>query len=273
VSGAASDTFGLREGTPVAIGASDAIAQMIATGTFARSSAFVFSGTSSIVGAAVEDVSARIPGLFNVPTSCAPLPLLYGPTQSGGAALAWVARLLGCDVDDVLALASHSASNFPVFAPYLSGERAPLWDLDVRALFLGVAEEHGRAEIAMAVVAGVFLAARHVLSLIEDTTGQTLNDVEVVGRGVNNAHWEDIARRTLGLTLRFHDDPDMSARGAAMLALALNDTSVLEASRLLAAPSRLVQPRLEDAGIATELLARYRLASEQSVQWRRDAAR
>ena len=268
VNTAAATRFGLREGTPVTVGASDAIAEMIAAGSFARSSAFVFSGTSSIVGTTVKDSHVRVAGLFSVPTSCVPSPLLYGPTNSGGAALNWAAKLLGCDVDELMALAATAGSNWPTFVPYLAGERAPLWDLDVRAVFVGIDERHGRAEMAMSVIMGVFLASRHVLAVIEEATRETLHEVEIVGRGVRNAHWEAMARRALGLTLRFHDDADMSARGAAMLALSLDGTSVVEASRRLGAPSRLVPVEAEGVEAARLLLEDYQRASHYSVEWR-----
>ena len=269
VSDAASQRFGLRRGTPVAVGASDALSEMIAAGSFARNSAFVFSGTSSIVGTTVEDNHVRVAGLFNVPTSCAPLPLLYGPTNSGGAALMWAANLLSCDVDELLALATGAGPSWPTFVPYLSGERTPWWDLDVRALFLGVDERHGRPEMAMSVVMGVFLAARHVLALIEEATGDALRDVEVVSRGVQNPQWEALARRALGTTLRLHDDADMSARGAAMLALALNGTPVVQASRRLSAQHRVVEPTSEELESARGLLDDYQRASHYSLEWRR----
>ena len=269
VQAAASEFFGLRSGTPVAVGASDALAQMIAAGSFARSSAFVFSGTSSIVGTTVDDDRLHVAGLFNVPNSCAPLPILYGPTNSGGAALLWASTLLSCDVNGLLELAATAGTSWPTFVPYLSGERAPLWDLDVRALFVGVDERHGRAEIAKSVVTGVFLASRHVLTLIEDATERRVDEVEVVSRGVDNPAWESLALNTLGLNLRFHDDADMSARGAAMLALALDGTPVIAASRQLSAPSRGVSPTNGDVEAARRLLAEYRGASALSVDWSR----
>jgi xylulokinase len=267
ITATAAQRFGLKVGTPVSVGASDAIAQMIASGSFARRSAFFFSGTSSIVGTTVVNESVRVPGLFSVPATCVPSRVIYGPTQSGGAALAWSAKLLGIDVDDLFALAASSGPSWPIFVPYLSGERAPLWNLDVRALFVGVDEQHGRAEIAMAAVVGTFLSPRDVLALIEETAHEPLNEIEVVGRGVNNHDWESIAMRTLGLPLRFHTDPDMSARGSAMLALALSGTTVDEASRQLSDESRLVHPETRDVDTARDLLARYRRASQLALQW------
>jgi xylulokinase len=142
VTAAAARRFGLPPGVPVCVGWSDALAQVLAAGCFERGSGFVFSGTSAIVGA---PVAGRAAGLFGVPGSCAPAPLLYGPTQSSGASVAWVARLLGCRPADVPVLAAQaSAGPWPAFVPYLSGERAPLWNADVRGLLLGLAAEHGR---------------------------------------------------------------------------------------------------------------------------------
>ncbi len=268
VSDTAGADFGLASGTPVTVGWSDALAEMLAAGAFARASAFVFAGTSSIVGAVVADSSVRAAGLFSVPRSCAPRPLLYGPTQSGGAALAWAARLLGCGVEELLALAAGAGASLPVFVPYLSGERAPLWDHEVRAVFMGLSEEHGRAECAAAVLLGVFLGARHVLDLVEAATGHALAEIEVAGRGVGEAAWEDAAVRAMGTAISFHGDPDSSARGAAMLALALDGVEVVEASRRLAGPSHRVEPSPGAAANAVALLERYRRASEAAVAWR-----
>ena len=272
VSAGASDFFGLRAGTPVTVGASDALAEMIAAGCFARSSAFVFSGTSSIVGTTVNDARLRVPGLFNVPTTCSPLPVLYGPSNSGGAVLAWASRLFSCDVNGLLALALTARATGPTFVPYLAGERTPLWDLDVRALFLGVDERHGRAEFARSVITGVFLAARHVLALIEEATGEALREVEVVSRGVDNPDWEALALSTLGLTLRVHSDADMSARGAAMLAATLDGTPIVESSTRLGAPSRVLHPTPAEVEVAAHQLKDYRRASAHSITWRQPGA-
>src|SRR5258705_2904710 len=163
--------------------------------------------------------AGRAAGLFSVPGSCAPAPLLYGPTQSSGASVAWVTRLLGCRPADVPVLATQaSAGPWPAFVPYLSGERAPLWNADVRGLLLGLAAEHGPAEIARSVLTGTLLSARHVLDAVEAATGSRIAEVEFTGRGAGDPAWEAIALETLGARVRFHSDPDLSARVAAMLA-------------------------------------------------------
>lgn len=265
VGAAAADRFGLPEGIPVCVGWSDALAQTLAAGCFERRSAFVFSGTSAIVGAPATGGAA---GLFSVPRTCAPAALLYGPTQSSGASVAWVARLLGCQPADVPGLAMAAASDaIPAFVPYLSGERAPLWNQDVRGLLLGLAAEHGPAEIARAVMAGTLLSARHVLEAVAEATGGELGEIEFVGRGTGDPTWEALALETLGGRIRFHSDPDMSARGAAMLAAIMTGLSHGEASARFGDQTRTASPGAGELALGRRLMVRYRQASEVALGW------
>jgi xylulokinase len=265
VTAAAARRFGLPVGVPVCVGWSDALAQVLAAGCFERGSGFVFSGTSAIVGAPVAGRSA---GLFGVPGSCAPAPLLYGPTQSSGASVAWVARLLGCRPADVPVLAAQaSAGPWPAFVPYLSGERAPLWNADVRGLLLGLAAEHGPAEIARAVLTGTMLGARHVLDAVEEATGERIAEIEFTGRGAGDPAWEAIALETLGVRVRFHSDPDLSARGAAMLAAIMAGASPAQASAVLGDATRSAAPSEAERARGRRLSARYRRASDAALAW------
>jgi xylulokinase len=272
VSAAAARRFGLPVGIPVSVGWSDALAQTLAAGCFERRSGFVFSGTSAIVGAPVTGRQQQAAGLFNVPETCAPAPLLYGPTQSSGASVAWVARLLGCRPADVPAIAAQSRDAMPTFVPYLSGERAPLWNQEVRGLLLGLAAEHGPAEIARAVMAGTLLSARHVLDTVEEATGCRIGEIEFVGRGAGDPTWEAVALQTLGTRVRFHEDPDMSARGAAILAAIMTGISPAQASASLGDRARTAEPGLADLARGRVLLARYRQASDTALGWLRATA-
>lgn len=82
-------------GVPVSVGASDAMAGMLALGVLTTPSSFVLAGTSSMAGTSVVAAHGQAHPLYVVPTTCAPLTVIYGPTQSSGASLEWVGRLLG----------------------------------------------------------------------------------------------------------------------------------------------------------------------------------
>jgi xylulokinase len=267
VSAAAARRFELPEGIPVAVGWSDALAQTLAAGCFERRSAFVFSGTSAIVGAPVADPALRAGGLYSVPGSCAPLPLLYGPTQSSGASVAWAARLLGRRPADVPALAAKAGDDFPAFVPYLSGERAPLWNQHVRGLLLGLDAEHGPPEIARAVITGTLLSARHLLDTVNAATGSEAGEIEFVGRGAGDPAWEAAALETLGAPVRFHSDPDMSARGAAILAAIAAGVSQERAVSSLGDDTHCAVPSTAELARGRRLLARYRQASKTALDW------
>jgi hypothetical protein len=52
-----------------------------------------------------------------------------------------------------------------------------------------------------------------------------------------------------------------------MLALALDGTSIVDASRQLSAASRLVHPRPDEVTRSQQLLEKYLQASDQALQW------
>ena len=118
------------------------------------------SGTSEIVAiASAERIGA--PGVVTFPPA-AGLTINAGPTQSGGDALQWWAEAIGRDIAGVLALAAKAdRDGRPIlFLPHLEGERAPLWDAELRGAFVGLDRRTGAPELALAVMEGVALSAR-----------------------------------------------------------------------------------------------------------------
>ena len=262
----AAAAFGLPERVPVSVGWSDAAAAMLAVGAFDNPSAFVLSGTSSIVGVSSSRMLPADPRLLELPAACAPLAVHYGPTESSGASIEWLARLLRCTAAEVLALAvSAEPDEGPVFVPYLSGERAPVWRTDVRAVVLGVGSEHGPAELARAVVGGVCLSEADVLAVAEEHTGTTAGAVAVAGRGAGEAPWREARLAALGRPLHVLADPDASALGAAMLGAAAT-AGTLAAAGPLRGGVEIVRPA---AGSSTSSarLARFRRAAQVSLSW------
>ncbi len=236
VSAKAASAFGLAEGTPVAVGWSDALAGMLAVGAFDAATGFVLSGTSNIVGLSTEIDNPTGGSLLAIPRTCAPLSVVYGPTQSGGASVEWLSRVLGTGVTEVLALASRAGvadGESPLFVPYLSGERAPVWRTDVRGAFLGLSAHDGAAELARAVVAGVCLSELHVLSTAEAHLGTRAGEVHVAGRGASQSPWRESRLATLERPLCTLAESDASALGAAMLAAAAATGGNLAAAREL----------------------------------------
>jgi xylulokinase len=269
VTDGASRRFGLPSGVPVSVGWSDAVAAMLAVGAFEEPAAFILAGTSSIVGVTTSRPLPPHPRLLELPATCAPLAVHYGPTESSGASVEWVARLLGCEVPEALELASSAPvgpQGGPVFVPYLSGERAPVWRTDVRAVALGLGTEHGPADLARAVVEGVCLSEADVLAVAEDHAGTSPAAVTVAGRGASGPPWIDGRLSALGKPVRVLAEADVSALGAAMLGAAAAEGD-LAASGGLRGELECFAPSETAAGPAATRLAAFRRAAAAAIAW------
>lgn len=267
VNAAGAAAFGVPRGTPVAVGWSDALAAMFAVGAFEEPTGFVLTGTSSIVGVSTAGPIAGDFRLLEIPATCAPLAVSYGPTESAGGSLHWLARLLGCDIETALALAASPAarSDIPMFVPYLAGERAPIWRTDVRGALLGLSAQDGAKEIAHAVVMGVCLSECDVLSLAEQHTSTTAAEVRVAGRGASQPPWLGARLAALGRPLRLLGEPDASALGAAMLAAAAANGGDLAAARPLSGQRRRHDSHPGAREAVPQRLQAYRRAARTTV--------
>lgn len=211
--------LGLGKDTVVSVGWSDALAAMLTAGVFESPVGFVLSGSSDIVGVSVDESTSRTEPLFLVPHGdCAPLDVVYGPTQTSGAALDWATLTLG------LPLAALSATGpledaTPVFLPYLAGERAPIWDSSLSAAFFGLNLAHRSVDLLHAVAAGVACSNRHVLDTAAHAVGAMPERVVVVDSA------DDTAMARLRATVLERPvtrcaEPMASAYGAALLGAA-----------------------------------------------------
>lgn len=83
-----------------------------------------------------------------------------GAILSAASCLAWIARLLGIPETELLApLGLRPRAPSPVsFLPYLSGERTPHHDPDVRGMLDGISHATDRDAIVQAVLEGVAFA-------------------------------------------------------------------------------------------------------------------
>lgn len=198
-------------GTPVVVGLSDALSGIFSTGATLRDRrGFVITGTSEIVG--VGRAGGRLhPGLFVAPGG-----LHFGPTQAGAAALEWLARLTNRTVTELLDALPENLHPSPIlFRPHLAGERAPYWDHSLTGSFEGLRMEHGPAEIALAVLQGVALQERLVLTCAEG--GVAVDDVVIGGGGARDGKWNQIRANVLQRRVLVMRDVEASLRGAALV--------------------------------------------------------
>jgi xylulokinase len=150
-------------GVPVAAGAGDQAAGALGAGVVdAAGPASIVLGTSGVVFAA-RDAYAPDP-LGRLHAFCHAVPGAWhvmGVELSAAGALRWLRdATTGPDGVSYDALTAEAARWPPGveglrFAPYLTGERTPHADADIRAAFLGLSLRHDRGALVRAVMEGV----------------------------------------------------------------------------------------------------------------------
>jgi xylulokinase len=102
------------------------------------------------------------------------------------------------------------------FLPYLSGERTPHADPDVRAAFVGLGLEHDRGALTRAALEGVAYGLRDSLELLA-AAGPRPAVGRVSGGGARSGLWLRIIASALGLPLERTEVEEGAAYGAALL--------------------------------------------------------
>lgn len=202
---------------PVVTGTMDAWSGLIGAGVHRQGQGVYISGTSEILAATGPRIGA--PGIVTFPP-VAGLSVHAGPTQSGGDALRWWGHATKHGVTEALALAGKADRTGPpvLFLPHLDGERAPLWDPTLRGAFLGLESRTGGPELALAVLEGVALSARMLLSALDDASGTSMPRLFHAGRGAQSDLWAQIRADCLGRPLDRVTCVDVGCLGAAILA-------------------------------------------------------
>ncbi len=249
---------------PVVAGTMDAWSGIIGAGVAGPGQGVYMGGTSEIVAIAS---AGRIgaPGIVTFPEA-AGLIVNAGPTQSGGDALQWWAQASGQDVAGVLAQAGAAdRDGRPIlFLPHLEGERAPLWDAELRGAFVGLDRRAGAPDMALAVLEGVALSGRLLFEACDAAAGGGTARLYLAGGGARADLWAQIRADCLGIALERVACLDVGCLGAAMMAaVGVGAYSTLaEAASRMAKVERTFTPDPRRRARYDALFAAYRSATE-----------
>ena len=196
------------------VGTMDAFGAVFGAATTRPGRGMISAGTSLVVAGASE-VHVPTQGVVTFP----PRDGLYvhaGPTQAAGDAVRWWSRTSGLSIPEVFADAANGTSTV-VFTPYLSGERAPIWDAEARASFLNVSSTTTRADLSRAVLEGVAMSGRHVLDAVEQACDRPIPALAFCGGGARSDLWAQIFADVLRRPIQQLKAHDSAALGAALL--------------------------------------------------------
>ena len=251
--------LGIPAGVPVFAGAPDYVMALLGTAAVAAGDTGNRSGSSDGVNhCSVRPVDD--PRLLCLPHLVDGLFTVSGVISTTGMALQWFARLVQDDGDLFRrAAGAPPGAGGVLFLPYLAGERTPLWRDDVRAVFSGLGLEHGRLELARAVLEAIGYALRDSVDLIE-SHGAAVDAIRVSGaRG--GARWlNQIKADVVGRRLLVPAVLDAELTGCACVAArALGvDPSFEAAAKRLVQVADTIEPQTRHAARYAEGFARYK---------------
>ena len=251
---------GPLSGIPLICGTMDAWAGLVGAGGARDGSSMYLSGTSEIMGISSQKVFPT-PGAIVFPNYDG-IRLHAAPTQSGGDAKMWFAQSHGLTLNEMTDLVAKTPQSdaTPLFLPQLQGERAPLWDADLRAAFLGVSRASGPGDFARAVYEGVAMAARMALETLQTSAGLKSDVILCGGGGFQSEPWNRIRADILGSELRVLASGEPGVLGAAMMAGVGSGhfDQIATALGALASYDRLYSPNPNNRARADDLYGIYR---------------
>ena len=254
---------GLKAGLPIFSGSSDGGLANLGSGVAKPGETILTLGTS---GAVRQVADAPQLGPARLTWCYLLLEGRYfagGAINNGGLTLEWLRRTFYSELpedrgysqllEDVAGVAGDADGLLCL--PYLTGERTPHWNADLRASFFGVGAHHTRADLARAALEGVAFTLADVFELLRPNT----RPVQLTGGVTQAPFWAQLITDTLGTPTELNHVADASALGAAMLAqVALSWTTFEDAAAR--AGSGVRTPLTPDPAVHTRLARRREAA-------------
>lgn len=260
----AAGIFGLSAGIPVVSGGPDFVVSLIGTATTKPGRACDRAGTSEGINLCHAGKFPDDSRLLLMPHVIEPNLNISGVISTSGKAVSWFRRASGDGCDDYEGFFGELCQVEPgaghlLFLPYLTGERAPIWDPDARGAFVGLTLNHGRTQMARAVVESTAFAMRDVIETMESLGGRVA-ELNVTGNPARNPVWNQIKADITGRPLIVPSFPHAELLGDLCLALtALSDYPGPDAAaEVLVTTERIHEPDPALRGLYDEMFGLYR---------------
>lgn len=120
------------------------------------------------------------------------VPMLGGVSSTTGAALQWAWKNIYPDSPFEAAIAAAlevaAGSDGVYFLPFLSGERSPFWNDQLRGSFHGLSLAHSRAHLLRAVMEGVGLSLAYMIEIFQELNVE-ICEIALAGGGTRTPGW------------------------------------------------------------------------------------
>lgn len=284
VSERAAHRFGLPSGLPIATGGIDTSVELLSNTTAGQTQTVIKLASAGVIYQTTQRPIPQPP--VSLYPSALPREYYYAAGMNSCAtSLRWMTNILlggHLETRKIFDLARESVpgANGVVTLPYLMGERAPIWNADVKAMTLGMTQVTSRADLAQSMVEGVCFALKNVTESMRldavtntdtntetSTTSSPMNNapITVIGGGAKSALWTQTLANILGqpLAISRHSDAAYGAALVAGLALERLAPSAIHAANQ---PTRVVFPDAATQALYAKQWRTYQQAQALAIQ-------
>jgi xylulokinase len=204
VTAVAAEATGLIVGTPVAVGAVDALSEAISVGVCEPGDLMIMYGSTTFF-ILVQDSPKPDPRVWTTAGAYADQYNLAAGMSTTGSLTRWFTDQLARElpVDAAYDHLFSAAARIPAGAegvlvlPYFSGERTPINDTKAKGVIAGLSLNHTREHMFKAVLEGVAFGIRHNLETFSQI-GAEVKRIVAVGGGAKSEIWPQIVSDVCG---------------------------------------------------------------------------
>lgn len=263
--------LGILPETPIVIGANDGCLANLGVNAIEPGVVALTIGTSgairTVTDKPVTDPEGRI--------FCYALTenhwVVGGPVNNGGMVYNWMMDEIGrletveanrTDKSRYDLIADRIASTKPgadglLFFPYLSGERAPLWNANAKGSFYGLTLRHKREHMMRAVLEGINLNLYLVYRALENHIGKP-DKIHASGGFALSKLWRQIVADIFDTQIHVSQTVESSALGAVILGrYAIGDLASLEEGTDIIGTTEINSPIPKNVAVYQELIPLY----------------
>ncbi|MBR7926860.1 xylulokinase [Aerococcaceae bacterium zg-ZUI334] len=256
--------YGFANPVAVMAGGADNACAALGAGIVKLGRGMISIGTSGVFLSSEENGDADYQGKLHLFNHSAPnLHYSMGVTLAAGNSLDWFKNTFARDLSFETLLSGIGeipiGSEGLLFTPYITGERTPHNDSEIRGSFTNMDIRHGLTHFARAVLEGITFSLKDAQVIMSETSQREFTELVSVGGGAKNSDWlqmqADIFNADI-ITLETEQGPGV---GAAMLA-ALGSgvvSSVEECIEQFVKYDRRYQPIAENVEKYRQVYERY----------------
>ncbi|WP_144553199.1 gluconokinase [Peribacillus simplex] len=225
--------IGIDPQTPFVIGASDGVLSNLGVNAIRKGEIAVTIGTSGAIRTIIDEPKTDEKGRIFCYALTEKHWVIGGPVNNGGMVLRWIrdefassevetAKRLGIDAYEVLTKIAERVrpgADGLLFHPYLAGERAPLWNPDVRGSFFGLTLSHKKEHMIRAALEGVIYNLYTVFLALTECMDGPVTRIQATGGFARSAVWRQMMSDIFESDVVVPESYESSCLGACILGL------------------------------------------------------